>query len=333
MLNDEMKLFVLFCVFLLGAYITSSTSAQPLQLHLGAKEGFTGGAEAAASDSDAPTRCPNMLIQKGTSLFLYNTKLSPVPGVNPIRFENLEDYVEFMEWMRGQGIKCPILYLQHSLNAQGESIYSIRPGPTNLQGGLSPNIATAPPLFGGSAGRGSNDDASTMFSPEQISEITRIIDQSGDNDPYNASTYPSGWSNTIINPADKASLMKIQSSYASSGNNAGGGDNNSSGMKLDGYPGMAAAATAASTAQYGREYDNSRDNEYTNDHYKVFDSYNLSDPNSYFNQLSNTRQRQYTEKEAILQKKKDDAAKTAATAPTATATATASTAPAAPAAT
>jgi len=326
MLNDEMKLFVLFCVFLLGAYITSNTSSQPLlQKHFGSgsKEGFTGGA-ATANDSDAPTRCPNMLIQKGTSLFLYNTKLSPVPGVNPIRFENLEDYVEFMEWMRGQGIKCPILYLQHSLNTQGESIYSIRPGPTNLQGGLSPNIATAPSLFGGSAGRGSNDDASTMFSPEQISEITRIIDQSGDNDPYNASTYPGGWSNTIINPADKASLMKIQSSYAaSSGSGSNGSGNDAGGMKLDGYPGMAAAATAASTAQYGREYDNSRDNEYTNDHYKVFDSYNLSDPNSYFNQLSNTRQRQYTEKEAMLKKIKDDNAKTAAAAATATATAAA----------
>ena len=257
MLNDEMKLFVLFCVFLLGAYITSTAPTASA-----AKEGFTGGS-VDGNDLGAP-RCPNMLIQKGTSLFLYNTKLAPVPGVNPIRFENLEDYVEFMEWMRGQGIKCPILYLQHSLNTQGESIYSIRPGPTNLQGGLPPNIATAPPLFG------NNADASTMFSPEQIGEITRIIDQSGDNDPYNASTYPGGWSNTIIKPADKASLMKIQSSYMSSGN--AGSSENSSGMKLDGYPGMAAAATAASTAQYGREYDNSRDNEYTNSHYKVFDS-------------------------------------------------------------
>jgi hypothetical protein len=297
MLNDEMKLFVLFCVFLLGAYITSATQTE--------KEGFTGGAM--ASDAETPTRCPNMLIQKGTSLFLYNTKLAPVPGVNPIRFENLEDYVEFMEWMRGQGIKCPILYLQHSLNTQGESIYSIRPGPTNLQGGLSANIAIAPPLFGSGLGRGGkDDDAATMFSPEQISEITRIIDQSGDNDPYNASTYPGGWSNTIIKPVDNASLMKIQSSYMRS-ETAGSSDNNNnnSGMKLDGYPGMAAAATAAATAQYGRNYDNSRDNEYTNDNYKVFDSYNLSNPNSYFNQISDTRQRQYAEREARLQKKKD----------------------------
>ena len=127
-----------------------------------------------------------------------------------------------------------------------------------------------------------------MFSPEQISEITRIIDQSGDNDPYNASPYPGGWSNTIIQPADKASLMKIQSSYMSSGTNPTA---SSSGMKLDGYPGMAAAASAAATSKYGPEYDNSRDNEYTNERYKVFDSYDLSNPNSYFNQLSNNRQK------------------------------------------
>jgi hypothetical protein len=50
----------------------------------------------------------------------------------------------------------------------------------------------------------------------------------------------------------------------------------------------------------------------------VFDSYDLTNSTSHFNQISNTRQRQYTEKEALIQKIKDDAAKAAlagATAP------------------
>jgi len=87
-------------------------------------------------------KCPNVLIQKGSKYFLYNSKLSQVPGVNPIQFEHLEDYVEFMDWQRSQGIRCPILYLQHSYNAQGEPTYKIRPDPLDLQGGLPP----APPI-------------------------------------------------------------------------------------------------------------------------------------------------------------------------------------------
>ena len=86
------------------------------------------------------SRCPDVLIQKGKNYFLYNSKVAQVPGVNPVVFENLEDYVEFMNWQRSQNIRCPVLFLQHSYDAQGESAYKIRPGPTDLQGGLPPNI-------------------------------------------------------------------------------------------------------------------------------------------------------------------------------------------------
>ena len=37
-------------------------------------------------------RCPNILIQKDSRFYLYNSKVAKVPGVNPIEFENLEDY-------------------------------------------------------------------------------------------------------------------------------------------------------------------------------------------------------------------------------------------------
>ena len=92
--------------------------------------------------SDKGFKCPNVLIQKGVKYYLYNSKLAEVPGVNPIQFEHLEDYVEFMDWQRSQGIRCPILYLQHSYNAQGDAVYKVRPDPLDLQGGLPP----APPI-------------------------------------------------------------------------------------------------------------------------------------------------------------------------------------------
>jgi hypothetical protein len=33
------------------------------------------------------SRCPDLLIQKGSKIYLYNSKLAQVPGVNPIEFD------------------------------------------------------------------------------------------------------------------------------------------------------------------------------------------------------------------------------------------------------
>ena len=38
--------------------------------------------------------------------------------ITPIKFNNLDEYVEFMKWQRQVGIKCPVLYLQHTYDAQ-----------------------------------------------------------------------------------------------------------------------------------------------------------------------------------------------------------------------
>ena len=88
-------------------------------------------------------RCPNLLIQKNKEIYLYNTKLAEVPGVNPIKFKNLEDYNEFLDWQKSQGIRCPVLYLQKSYNTQGQSVYKIRPSVKEPQGGLEPSIVSA----------------------------------------------------------------------------------------------------------------------------------------------------------------------------------------------
>ena len=70
-------------------------------------EGFdTAAATAAMTDATTNTsRCPNILIQHGSEIFLYNSKVEKVPGVNPIRFKSLDDYSEFMEWLQGRGIR------------------------------------------------------------------------------------------------------------------------------------------------------------------------------------------------------------------------------------
>jgi len=87
------------------------------------------------------TKCPNLLIQQGSRFYLHNTNLVKVPGVNPVEFENLEDYIEFLEWQRSQGIRCPVLFLQQSFDPQGNQVYKIRPSVSEPQGGL-PSVGT-----------------------------------------------------------------------------------------------------------------------------------------------------------------------------------------------
>lgn len=79
------------------------------------KEGFLG---------DAMPQCPDLLVQENGKFYLYNRKLAKVPGVNPVVFDSLNGYVQFMKWQRSQGIDCKVMFLQKGENAQGEPDYS-----------------------------------------------------------------------------------------------------------------------------------------------------------------------------------------------------------------
>jgi hypothetical protein len=131
------KLLVIGIMFLLGLYYIYRSNDI---------ETFAGKDEINTNYKIAE-KCPDVLIQKGAALFLYNSKRANVPGINPIRFESLEEYVEFTDWQRSQGLLCPILYLQHAYNAQGESVYKARPSPTNLQGGQPDFLVTPAALI------------------------------------------------------------------------------------------------------------------------------------------------------------------------------------------
>jgi hypothetical protein len=86
-------------------------------------------------------RCPNLLIQFGSKFYLYNSNIQKVPGVNPIEFNNLEDYTDFLKWQNTVGIKCPVLYVQNTYDAQGNRVYKIRPSVTEPQCGLPPSVS------------------------------------------------------------------------------------------------------------------------------------------------------------------------------------------------
>jgi hypothetical protein len=168
-------------VFILGLYFVVNYSTT--------EEGFI---------TNQPHRCPNILIQKGTEIYLYNSQVAKVPGINPIKFNNLEDYVEFMKWQRSQGIVCPVLYLQQMNDAQGKNIYKIRPSPVDLQGGLPPMIDTT-------TGAGKN----------HLPPITKLMDSNRNDPPYNTNSYPgfdaSGFNIGDVTPLDALNFIQQDS--------------------------------------------------------------------------------------------------------------------------
>tara|TARA_B100001250_G_scaffold400947_1_gene412192 strand:- start:278 stop:1147 length:870 start_codon:yes stop_codon:yes gene_type:complete len=162
---------VIITVFLLGLYFCLTPNL------INKKEGLT-------------PRCPNVLTQKGDKIELLNTGLAKIPGVNPIVFNNLEEYVEFTEWQRSRGITCPLLYLQEQYSTDGKlDLYAMNGNPMN-------------PVVG-------NPPYDSLFTPPhaQVAPTEKLSDASKDDLPYNVNSFP-GYDGTsqyqgVNTPLDK----------------------------------------------------------------------------------------------------------------------------------
>ena len=146
------KIFIIGFIFLLGLYYCLTVNEKTIY------EGY----------ANKNSACPNILIQKGSEIYLYNSKKAKIPGVNPIKFDNLEGYVEYLEWQKHNNLICPVLFLQRSYDAQGKAIYQVRPDIFDAQGGLP---ATVP------AG-------------EQPVEMSKLVDAGRNDPPYNKDSFP-----------------------------------------------------------------------------------------------------------------------------------------------
>ena len=189
-------LFIL--VFLIGLYFYAKT-ADPKYA-----EGLTNN-----KHINKP-RCPNLLIQKGSQFYLYNSKLAQVPGVNPVEFDNLEDYTEFLDWQRSQGIRCPVLYLQETYDAQGNKVYKVRPSVSEPQAGLPPS--SQPPI-----GIASQVPPIMETSLEPVGDLaypnpTLLVDATRNDPPYNKNSYPAfDQSNYYVGTTTPLDDMNIKS--------------------------------------------------------------------------------------------------------------------------
>lgn len=208
------KFYIIITIFLLGLYFI---------IKYPSVEGFELG-------KSTTQRCPNVLIQKGSIFYLYNSKLSKIPGVNPLQFSSLDEYIEFTEWQRSHGIRCPILYLQESYDAQGNPVLKARPSPTDLNGGLQP-LTLPSDVIGDVSGLHKNigpgeivtsnkdmiiDSTKSIATALGIQPIktaleyppeTKLIDAGRDDPPYNTNSYPSydpmGMYSGLETPLDK----------------------------------------------------------------------------------------------------------------------------------
>lgn len=163
--------FLIIVVFLIGLYFYAKCS-DPNYV-----EGLTN------NNTNSGVRCPNLLIQKGSKFYLYNSKVAKVPGVNPVEFDNLEDYTEFLDWQRSQGIRCPVLYLQETYDAQGNPVYKVRPSVSEPQAGLPPSITSS---TGEIIGESSLGDPNALAYPNP----TLLVDATRNDPPYNKNSYP-----------------------------------------------------------------------------------------------------------------------------------------------
>ena len=126
-MNKKIILVLALVVFLAGLYYyTTIESMDTMTKASKAKE----------------TGCPDLLIRKGNTLLLYNTKA----GGDPLPFYNMDEYINYLEIQRRAGTICPVLFLQYESTTQGTDVYRMRPSPFDLQGGTPPNID--PTVFG-----------------------------------------------------------------------------------------------------------------------------------------------------------------------------------------
>ena len=167
--------FLFILVFLIGLYFYAKC-ADPKY------------AEGLTNNRSQVTRCPDLLIQKGSKFFLYNSKVAQVPGVNPIEFDNLEDYTEFLDWQRSQGIRCPVLYLQETYDAQGDRVYKARPSVSEPQAGLPPSSAS--PIGIASQVKPIAEPSLAPVGDLAYPNPTLLIDATRNDPPYNQNSYP-----------------------------------------------------------------------------------------------------------------------------------------------
>lgn len=130
-MNNAMKLFFVFVliVFVLGITICLNPLVSKENM-----ENMLDESEENTLEQIPTNNCPDLLIRSGEKLYLHNRNL-PESDTNPLIFNNLDEYLEYLQDQRKKDIRCPILFLQEEENTQGKTVYRMRPSPTSMEAG------------------------------------------------------------------------------------------------------------------------------------------------------------------------------------------------------
>lgn len=105
--------FALMIMLILMVAISAANAGQGW-----VQEGVVGGTD--GSLIGVNPECPNVIMESGGQIHLYNTRKAKVPGVNPITLNSINDYPQLMAFLNAKGMNCPALFLRQGRNAQGE---------------------------------------------------------------------------------------------------------------------------------------------------------------------------------------------------------------------
>jgi hypothetical protein len=117
-------------------------------------------------DDSTPNGCPNLLVRKGNKLSLLDSNAKYSPGINPMIFDNLDSYKDYLEKQKEKGLSCPILYIQEENDVQGNDVYKMYSDPLERENVMTMNLVT-------------------------MENMENVIDLSGNQGPFNTNQYPS----------------------------------------------------------------------------------------------------------------------------------------------
>jgi hypothetical protein len=162
---------ILFMIFLFISFMVGLHFYTTFYMHSPSeKEGLSNNSNRDVGRPEGENKtCFDLLVNNGENILLYNTNMPEMLGVNPLSFNNLDEYIKYLDNQRKDGLNCPILYLQKEVNTQGNDVYRIRPDPfNNNSGGISQN--------------------SILVNQNNI-KIAPLINSNDDNAPYNQNMY------------------------------------------------------------------------------------------------------------------------------------------------